>query len=691
MNRYSCFFHSCLILLCVICLTACYWNDITKGPYLQNVSQTQITIMWETMESTSSRIDYGITRDYDLFVEDGTQVEIHEIILQPLQPDTLYYYKITCDFTSKSSFFRTSPSNDTPFRFVAYGDSRSHPDDHSQAAQSIAAVNPNFIIHVGDMVKNGDKYNQWEEQFFEPLEYIIDHIPIFPCLGNHERNSDNYYNLFSLPNNEAWYSFDYGNSHFVALDSNKPTKSGTKQYEWLENDLKQSQAQWKFVFFHHPPYSSGTHKSDISVRRAWTPLFHKYGVDMVFSGHDHLYERSYPIASGFKANENPVTYIVTGGGGAELHEIKEENLWTASITKIYNFSLIEVFREKLVFTALDAKGNVLDTFNIQKKLGRYDDAYLAAAIPYEQIELKRTFANNVKPPNLGFIRDVDISGERASVTVKNVFPDAIDVTVTWDDSNNWRIKPPSRGVTIAKDANVRIPFKFTNTRRNIYPIPAFTVLYETQFGTGKTSGKPIKVGRRKQLRCAYVLREPKLDGKLKEIYWNPDKKGTNFIKSDGQDIATAKTTVQSVCGDNAIYFALVCYDDEPEELYAKAKRRDNFNTNDDAAVIYIAPKGKIRPVYQFAFNYKGVKYDAKNGYSRWSARWKVAVSTNKNGWTAEVAIPYGVLELWGPPQAGERWGINFHRNMREKTERSEWSPTLDAPLTAKMLGVLIIE
>ncbi|RLC63774.1 MAG: hypothetical protein DRI01_04615 [Chloroflexi bacterium] len=115
---------------------------------------------------------------------------------------------------------------------------------------------------------------------------------LFPALGNHELNHANYFDLFYLPGNERWYSFDYGNAHFTCLqiDGFADYSIGSEQYNWLEQDLASTNQTWKFVFFHFPPYSSASHGSDLNVRAALQPLFEEHDVDIVFTGHDHSYE-----------------------------------------------------------------------------------------------------------------------------------------------------------------------------------------------------------------------------------------------------------------------------------------------------------------------------------------------------------------------------------------------------------------
>jgi hypothetical protein len=179
--------------------------------------------------------------------------------------------------------------------------------------------------------------------------------PLFSCLGNHEYNHLNYFDLFYLPNNERWYSFDYGHAHFICLqiDGFSSYGPGSEQYSWLEHDLARAEQPWEFVFFHVPPYSSGPHGSDLQVRTSLHPLFVQQGVDVVFNSHDHDYERS--VVDG-------VTYIVTGGGGAELYGKQNENEASVYFESTLHFLSISLAGDSFTSRGIRPDGAEFDPF-----------------------------------------------------------------------------------------------------------------------------------------------------------------------------------------------------------------------------------------------------------------------------------------------------------------------------------------
>jgi HEAT repeat protein len=292
--------------------------------------------------------------------------------LDGLQVEKEYRYKVTSAGVSSQPFiFKTAVKVNSPFSFAVYGDSRTQPHEHAATCDGIVAQRPNFIIHTGDLVSTGTVYEQWEQHFFTPAKEMMASIPFFPSLGNHERNADHYYNFFSLPGKERWYSFTFGNALFVALDSNGEFQPDSEQTKFLEQTLANSAAQWKFVYFHHPPYSSGNHGSSVNIRKSWSPLFEKYGVDVVFQGHDHLYERTYPVRDGKRDDEKGVTYIVTGGGGAPLYPVIRSD-WTAFSQSVHNFQIVKIEGKHLRLETWDHHGHVLDGVALNKESGYVD-------------------------------------------------------------------------------------------------------------------------------------------------------------------------------------------------------------------------------------------------------------------------------------------------------------------------------
>ncbi len=332
---------------------------LTRGPYLQSVTTDSVIVVWETDVAGNSQVDYGLTTGYGLVAANSTSVKHHALTLTGLSPYTTYHYRVATQgqpLGSDSAFRSAAPPTQTAFSFVAFGDTRTDHAAHSRVVSSILSLAPDLVLHTGDMVENGQEASQWTT-FFDIERDLMRQAPFYGVLGNHEHSSPLYFEAFHLPGNEHWYSFDYANAHFIGLEivHSASYAPGSEQMLWLQNDLAQTRQRWKVVFFHIPPFSSGAHGSDLQVRAALEPLFVQYGVDLVFNGHDHDYERS--LAKG-------IIYIVSGGGGAPLYTKVNSNPASVYFTSTYHSVLVTVTGSLLTATAVRSDGVAFDGFTL---------------------------------------------------------------------------------------------------------------------------------------------------------------------------------------------------------------------------------------------------------------------------------------------------------------------------------------
>jgi hypothetical protein len=341
---------------------------IIKGPYLQSLSPTAVTLMWETDgpgdSSVSVAADGQAPRDYA-----GERGSVHEVRVADLSPDAEYSYTVSSEeVTSERFTFRTPPQSADSLRFVAYGDTRTQPLEHWRVTRAIAQAKPQFVLHTGDLVGAGKIYDNWEGDFFQPAADLLAGTCLFPVLGNHEADAHWYYDFFAPPGEvKSWYDFRWGPAYVLALDSEKPFDRESEQYAWLQQRLASEacrQARWRFALWHQPAYSSGPHGGSEGLRTHVVPLLLGAKFDMVFAGHDHCYERSY--ADG-------LYHITAGGGGAPLYEQepvdqegKSRNAASQLFVTAYHFCLVEVEGNVLTLSVLTPDGKVLDRLTIKK-------------------------------------------------------------------------------------------------------------------------------------------------------------------------------------------------------------------------------------------------------------------------------------------------------------------------------------
>ncbi|MBN1341913.1 MAG: HEAT repeat domain-containing protein [Phycisphaerae bacterium] len=362
---------TCMLLTLTTGLADALAVTLVKGPYLQNLTTDSVTVMWETDQPVAGRVEYGLGAKLDRKTPSLGDREIQEVRLTGLQPETAYQYRITVgDATAGPFAFRTAVKPTSPYRFAVYGDNRSHPDVHAKVAAAMAKHRPAFVINTGDLVSDGNKDGVWGPEFFTPLAELCHGVPIYPALGNHEGNGKNYIDLFSLPDPEWYYAFVFGNAKFFMIDScyRKPNyfAPDSDQGQWLAGELKDGDFAWKFAVFHHPPYSSHPSRGgSLPHQKLLCPALEAGGVDVAFNGHNHNYERIFPMRSGQRDDAAGIHYVITGGGGAPLYPTLKEP-FTAEAEVVHHFCIVDVAGPLMTLTAYAVDGHVIDRFGLCK-------------------------------------------------------------------------------------------------------------------------------------------------------------------------------------------------------------------------------------------------------------------------------------------------------------------------------------
>jgi len=241
---------------------------------------------------------------------------------------------------------------------LVYGDTRTGHATHQALVDSMVLRKPAAVFHSGDLVDDGLIADQWT-LLFSITSDLRDAAEFYPALGNHERQSRYFFQFFDLPGNEQWYSVEANNTHFIILNSCVAIDASSEQYAWLESDLAAIHDSIQFVVavFHHPPYSTGAHAEDeMGLRQKIVPLFQQYGVDIVFNGHDHDYERSYC---------GGIYYIVAGGGGAPLSDQARTHPCSQLFLKTYHYCKLSMLEERLAVRVYDSNNQRIDEFEVQ--------------------------------------------------------------------------------------------------------------------------------------------------------------------------------------------------------------------------------------------------------------------------------------------------------------------------------------
>lgn len=437
----------------------------SRRPYLQLATPDGIHIVWRQREEATPIVRWGESKSSltgEVTKENGivtrrvakegassegtkplhsapTNTRQYEAKITGLKPDTKYYYAIfdgakRMTVEDESYTFRTLPvpGTDRPAWMWVAGDGGT--GGKVQAAVHTAMVDftkqknveLDMFLHVGDMAYQSGLDPEFQGRFFEMYQETLRNVVCWPAMGNHEGKTSKglagegpYYDGFITPTKgeaggvasgrEAYYSFDYGKIHFIVLDScgeamtkkHTLTPLGDAMMEWLKEDLEKTKADWMIAYWHHPPYTKGSHNSDsesdyesMVMREKFLPLLESAGVDLVLAGHSHIYERSmlidgahgtptvatnvviddgdgdpkgdgaYKKSAGLKANEGFVA-VVTGNAGTSLKRMGTIPLFKKIILE-HGSVLLRVEGDTLDGIMLNKDGKVSDHFAIQK-------------------------------------------------------------------------------------------------------------------------------------------------------------------------------------------------------------------------------------------------------------------------------------------------------------------------------------
>jgi uncharacterized protein (TIGR03437 family) len=297
-----------------------------------------------------------------------------------LAPGTAYSYRVIQggQNVTPESDYRFSTPGPGPFSFLAFGDSGDGSNNQLAVTLQMVTEHPNFVVHVGDIAYQSGTYNEFTANYFEYYYTLMRRACFFTIAGNHEyitQYSAPYLALHAPPTDTVpaldsgrYYSFDWADVHFVALDANllDPyfATAQARMLAWFENDLANTHATWKIVFFHQTAYPIFHHIDDpidIAARALFVPILERHGVQLVLSGHEHNYQRSKPMRASVPVpvGTGGTVYMVTGGGGGALHPVVPESFldWEASV---WHYLRVSVDGQMLTVQAIGTDGKEFD-------------------------------------------------------------------------------------------------------------------------------------------------------------------------------------------------------------------------------------------------------------------------------------------------------------------------------------------
>lgn len=438
---------------------------LLRGPYLQVATSSSMMIRWRTDALTRSEVAFGQSVEkLDLLAEDTTLTFEHKVQLKGLQPGTRYYYSIGGGFGDTlqkgiDNNFVTLPvpGAEGKYRIGVFGDcgnnSVNQRNVRDQVIKYLGEKNMESWILLGDNAYSAGTDPEFQHKFFNIYkDDLLKKYPLFPSPGNHDYNDFYrfkstaqathdiaYFRNFSMPTNgeaggvpsatQAFYSYDIGNIHFLALDSygkedNLSRMSDTlgAQVQWIKKDLelyRNKKRSWVVAYWHHPPYTMGSHNSDketelVKIRENFIRILERYGVDLILCGHSHVYERSrlmnghFGMEASFDSVKNNLStssatydgsanacpyikdatnkgtvYVVTGSAGAQggQQTTYPHNAMFYSYNQLGGASMLEVEGNKLELKFISADGQIRDHFTMMKDVNKNELLTVKAGEP----------------------------------------------------------------------------------------------------------------------------------------------------------------------------------------------------------------------------------------------------------------------------------------------------------------------
>jgi Calcineurin-like phosphoesterase len=689
-----------------------------RGPYLAQGGPEEMTLVWRRIGEGEPKIRLGRDPrtlevvDPDLLVrtlgkdtgglssapEGCVQVEA---TFDDLDPDTLYHYEIRYGRTlfagGPERTFRTSPEPGTrrPFRFWVLGDSGTGGPEQAAVHEAMRAVvaaegvPPDFILHVGDLAYPAGTDDQFHTKYFAPYEKTLANTVCWPAIGNHDGHYHDcgiYRDAFVLPTEgecggeasgtELYYSFNYANTHVVVLDSCQSNRDfDGPMLRWLEVDLADSDAEWLIAMWHHPPYSKGSHDAERGVmrhfRRVVLPVLERHGVDLVFTGHSHIYERSmllngayaapntltgvifddgdgdpdgegaYLKSGGRKPNEGAV-YVVTGHGGGKLNRLGTSRVMKRVI-KDFGSVLVDVNGDTLDARMIDREGEVRDRFRIVKRGTVVPNAvenprelppyhYLGEEVAVLTLRLRE-----------------DLLGPCRAVVEIPTLPEGVTAKLDWEVTGTaWSVLEPSALLTPDPEFRTRHEFNPLCTG-SPFPLPKVRLTYLTE--QGEQAGKlTVVVPPYRRLHLKPLATEPRIDGTPTSGETAELPPQSALIREDGGGPAKSRTTFFLGVAGEHLYFAANC------------------RTGDGAPP---GPGTAEELILHLTEGRMSVNLPL-SPFQKPGEPHTVATALTAGGWSVEALIP--LTTLGGLPPPGEAMRLNVIRTA-DDGERSEWSWT----------------
>ena len=436
--------------------------EVERGPYLQTLTQNGITVKWRTNIATTSQVNFGLAVGYlGNTVSDTATTTEHEVTITGLSPGSRFYYSVgTMDTTlegdSTDYYFRTAPQSDFTglTRAWVLGDAGTANGNQRNVRDAyynyVGSDETDMILMLGDNAYNDGTDDQYQTAVFQNMyEEQLRKSVTWSCPGNHDMYSASstsetgpYYDIFTFPKageagglasgTEAYYSWDYGQIHFISMDSDDTDRDvGGSMLTWLTNDLAATSKNWIVVIFHHPPYTKGSHDSDNSgdsggrmeeMRENALPILESYGVDLVLSGHSHSYERSYLLKGHHDVSGTLTSSMILDSGSGNL-------------TTDCSYKKTSDSGDGAVYITAGSSGKVTGTLTAHPAMYAYLYQMGSVVMEVEKNRMDVKFINDSGVESDYFTIDKDMVNAAIDTTIRD--GESIALTASWLTDFTW--------------------------------------------------------------------------------------------------------------------------------------------------------------------------------------------------------------------------------------------------------------
>jgi predicted phosphodiesterase len=540
-----------------------------------------------------------------------------------------------------------------PVRFAIISDrTGGHvPGIHGQIAIEIERLRPDFVMTVGDMIEgyvddSARIINEWIEydSIIDPISPEIHWVP-----GNHDIWSDMSEELYRRFVGEPYYSFDHGGIHFVVLDVSRYESSSemsAEQLEWLVQDLENSRdASYTMIFYHKPFWEQTIAEGRPDTLHA---IFREYGIDAVFCGHYHDY---------FSSDYDGIMYTCLGSSGGVTTP--------APCGLEYHFAWVTVDNSG-IHVAPIMMGAVQPWDVVTTEEREYYTSIRRKGLTIE------------KPLPVG--EDLSVTEAGVTVVLDNMKSElALNDTIRWAESDNWRIGPLEMPATVEPGAKGSFDFK-AECLGDLYPLPTASVNFAYAEDQFITAGGGMRIAR--EINCRSVSAEPSIDGDISEDSWGEPV--TILFDPDGTAAKTDPARFYFAHDEQNLYIAAYCKEAKIDSIRANATEHDGAVWSEDCVGYFFESVLGSDTVYQIYINPNGAVFDQKltmgdagfmDADRGWNGEYEVKAIIGDDFWSMEARIP--IAQLGASLDKEDTWRLNFRRKQSRLNGAANWQTPID--------------